>query len=54
VDYALTDLGKMLMVPLRALNGWAVKHRLSMLAARKKVRGEGTPGCGAAETLQQP
>ena len=36
VDYELTELGKRLMVPLRSLYDWAVKHRPAMLAARKK------------------
>ena len=36
VDYELTELGRKLMVPLRSLYDWAVKHRPAMLAARKK------------------
>jgi DNA-binding HxlR family transcriptional regulator len=36
VDYELTELGRNLMVPLRSLYEWAVKHRPVMLAARKK------------------
>jgi DNA-binding HxlR family transcriptional regulator len=36
VDYELTELGRMLMVPVRSLYDWAVKHRPAMLAARKK------------------
>jgi hypothetical protein len=36
VDYELTELGRMLMVPLRSLYAWAVKHRPAMLAARRK------------------
>ena len=36
VDYELTELGKRLMVPLRSLYDWAVKHRPAMLAARKR------------------
>ena len=36
VDYELTQLGRNLMVPLRSLYDWAVKHRPAMLAARKK------------------
>ena len=34
VDYALTDLGQNLVVPLRALYDWAELHRPEMLAAR--------------------
>src|SRR5882672_6479700 len=36
VDYELTELGRKLMVPLRSLYDWAVKHRAAMLAARRK------------------
>jgi len=36
VDYELTELGRNLMVPLRSLYAWAVKHRPAMLAARKR------------------
>jgi DNA-binding HxlR family transcriptional regulator len=36
VDYELTVLGRKLMVPLRSLYDWAVKHRAAMLAARRK------------------
>jgi len=36
VDYELTELGRKLMVPLRSLYEWAVKHRAAMLAARRK------------------
>jgi DNA-binding HxlR family transcriptional regulator len=36
VDYELTELGKRLMVPLRALFDWAVKQQPAMLAARKR------------------
>jgi len=36
VDYELTKLGRDLMVPLRSLYDWAVKHRPAMLAARKR------------------
>lgn len=34
VDYALTDLGLKLVVPLRALYDWAEEYRPVMLAAR--------------------
>jgi DNA-binding HxlR family transcriptional regulator len=36
VDYELTELGRKLLVPLRSLYDWAVKHRAAMLAARRK------------------
>ena len=36
VDYELTELGRSLMVPLRALSDWAIKYRPAMLAARQR------------------
>ncbi|CAB3779938.1 winged helix-turn-helix transcriptional regulator [Paraburkholderia caffeinilytica] len=36
VDYELTELGRMLIVPLQALYDWALEHRPAMLAAREK------------------
>jgi DNA-binding HxlR family transcriptional regulator len=36
VDYELTQLGRNLLVPLRALYDWAVQHRPAMLAARQR------------------
>ena len=36
VDYELAELGRKLVVPLRSPYDWAVKHRQTMLAARKK------------------
>jgi len=36
VDYELTELGRELIVPLRALYEWAVKHRPAMLVARRQ------------------
>jgi DNA-binding HxlR family transcriptional regulator len=36
VDYELTELGRELIVPLRVLYEWAVKHRPAMLAARRR------------------
>src|SRR3954452_911682 len=35
VDYELTDLGRGLVGPLRALHEWAVKNRPAMIAARE-------------------
>lgn len=34
VEYELTGLGQSLVVPLRALHGWAITHRSSVEAAR--------------------
>ena len=46
VDYELTQLGKNLMVPLRSLYDWAVKHRPAMLAARKRFADKERVGAG--------
>jgi DNA-binding HxlR family transcriptional regulator len=35
VDYELTELGRKLIVPLRALSKWARENRPAMLAARE-------------------
>jgi DNA-binding HxlR family transcriptional regulator len=34
VDYALSDLGRTLIVPLQALHAWSVEYRSAMIAAR--------------------
>jgi DNA-binding HxlR family transcriptional regulator len=34
VEYALTELGRTLLVPLSALADWAQTHRENILAAR--------------------
>jgi DNA-binding HxlR family transcriptional regulator len=38
VDYELTELGRKLIVPLRALAKWARENRPAMLAAREAFR----------------
>jgi DNA-binding HxlR family transcriptional regulator len=38
VDYELTELGRSLIVPLKALAEWARENRLEMLAAREVFR----------------
>nr|WP_236904258.1 helix-turn-helix domain-containing protein [Collimonas fungivorans] len=35
VDYELTELGRLLIVPLQSLYDWATQHRPAMLAARE-------------------
>ncbi len=35
VEYELTDLGRTLIVPLRAVHAWTVEHRPAILAARE-------------------
>lgn len=43
VDYALTDIGRSLLVPVRALEGWAKENRLAIDAARRAFdEGSGT------------
>ena len=46
VDYELTELGRKLIVPLKALHDWAQENRPAMLAAGeafRKVHPDGTP-----------
>jgi DNA-binding HxlR family transcriptional regulator len=38
VDYELTELGRKLIVPLKALHDWALENRPAMLAAREKFQ----------------
>jgi DNA-binding HxlR family transcriptional regulator len=38
VDYELTELGRKLIVPLKAIHDWAVENRPAMLAAREAFR----------------
>jgi DNA-binding HxlR family transcriptional regulator len=44
VDYELTELGRKLIVPLRALSKWARENRAAMLAAREAFRRRGQRG----------
>jgi DNA-binding HxlR family transcriptional regulator len=44
VDYELTELGRKLIVPLRALSKWARENRPAMLAAREAFRKRGQHG----------
>jgi DNA-binding HxlR family transcriptional regulator len=39
VEYELTELGRTLLVPLEALNAWALAHRGDIQAAREKHDG---------------
>ena len=46
VDYELTELGRKLIVPLKALHDWALENRPAMLAAREafqRGRQHGSP-----------
>nr|WP_211234735.1 helix-turn-helix domain-containing protein [Glycomyces arizonensis] len=44
VEYALTELGRSLLVPLRAVRQWAEAHVPDILAARERARIEATRG----------
>jgi DNA-binding HxlR family transcriptional regulator len=44
VDYELTELGRKLIVPLKALAEWARENRPAMLAAREAFRTRGQDG----------
>jgi DNA-binding HxlR family transcriptional regulator len=48
VDYALTDLGRDLLVPVQALGAWAIEHTPCIAAARARF-----DASEAAETPQQ-
>ncbi|MFN3462820.1 MAG: winged helix-turn-helix transcriptional regulator, partial [Terricaulis sp.] len=48
VDYALTDLGRDLLVPVSALGQWAIQHTPCIEAARARF-----DASEAAETPQQ-
>ncbi|HYF74101.1 MAG TPA: helix-turn-helix domain-containing protein [Nocardioides sp.] len=41
VEYALTDLGRSLLVPLRAVRQWAETHVPDILAARERAGSDG-------------
>ena len=44
VDYELTELGRKLIVPLKALSKWARDNRPAMLAAREAFQRRGQHG----------
>ena len=44
VDYELTELGRKLIVPLKALHDWAQENRPAMLAARQAFQKRGQHG----------
>jgi len=44
VDYELTDLGRKLIVPLKALSKWARENRPAILAAREAFQGRRQDG----------
>ena len=48
VDYALTELGRDLLIPVSALGAWAIQHTPCIEAARARF-----DAAGAAQTPQQ-
>jgi DNA-binding HxlR family transcriptional regulator len=46
VDYALTDLGRSLLVPVKALGSWALSNRERIEQARRKFDTEGMQKAG--------
>ena len=46
VDYALTDLGRSLLVPVQALGSWALSNRERIEQARRKFDAEGMQKAG--------
>ena len=48
VDYELTELGRKLIVPLKALSKWARENRPAMLAAREAFLRRGQHGSSRA------
>jgi DNA-binding HxlR family transcriptional regulator len=49
VDYELTELGRDLLVPVKALGDWAVANRERIDAARRRFDARNAAGSGAAE-----
>jgi DNA-binding HxlR family transcriptional regulator len=49
VEYRLTDLGRDLAVPVRALGEWAMANRARVLEARERFDGAGRPGSPALD-----
>jgi DNA-binding HxlR family transcriptional regulator len=54
VDYELTDLGRTLIVPLRAVHEWAVEHQPAMLAAREKFAERERQGASRQASFTTP
>ncbi|MES2106140.1 MAG: helix-turn-helix domain-containing protein [Pseudomonadota bacterium] len=50
VDYELTELGRLLIVPLQSLYVWSVQHRPAILAARQKFAEREQAGVGISFT----
>ena len=49
VDYELTELGRDLLVPVKALGDWAVANRERIDAARRRFDSRNAAGSGVAE-----
>ena len=55
VDYALTELGRDLLVPVAALAQWTLANRGRIDAARRRFDGrDGAAEAGAAEAVPEP
>lgn len=54
VEYALTDLGRSLLVPLRTLAAWAREHRDAVQRARNRFDGARAPGRGRSPVGAPP
>jgi DNA-binding HxlR family transcriptional regulator len=54
VEYELTDLGRTLIVPLRAVHDWAVEHQPAMLAAREKFAERQRQGASRPASFTTP
>jgi DNA-binding HxlR family transcriptional regulator len=53
VDYELTDIGRSLLVPVRALEAWAKENRLAIDAARRLFdEGGGVGDAGARPSVR--
>lgn len=53
VDYELTDLGRDLLVPVKALGDWAIANRARLDAARRKFDEAHGGGEGASEAVAE-
>lgn len=54
VDYALTALGRDLLVPVKALGEWAIANRERVDAARRQFDARDTVDGGVASTAPRP
>ncbi|MEU9792796.1 helix-turn-helix domain-containing protein [Streptomyces sparsogenes] len=50
VDYALTEAGTALLVPMRAMGAWAMRYKDAVLAAQERSETRGRAPGSAADT----